>query len=97
MLAKVNELPSEIAFRKETDVRQTIVKFYIEKMTPNPQPNPHPGPQPNPQPNPQKAVDTVLEAKNKVKSLNMPNMLWQKIALELIDTYPEIAEYFKRI
>ena len=29
--------------------------------------------------------------------MNMPNVFWQKIALELIEQYPEVAEYFNRM
>lgn len=104
MLAKVNELPSEVAFRKETDVRQKIVEFYINKIKPTTPATPvvpstpgNPNVPPTPAPQPSSSEDEVAEAKNKIKSMNMPNLFWQKIALELIEQYPEVAEYFNRI
>ena len=104
MLAKVNELPSEVAFRKETDVRQKIVEFYINKIKPTTPATPSTPSTPNtpdvtPTPAPQvpSNEDEVAEAKSKIKSMNMPNVFWQKIALELVEQYPEVAEYFNRI
>ena len=103
MLAKVNELPSEVAFRKETDVRQKIVEFYINKIKPTPATPSTPGTPntpsvpPTPTPQPPSSEDEVAEAKSKIKSMNMPNVFWQKIALELIEQYPEVAEYFNRM
>ena len=100
MLAKVNELPSEVAFRKETDVRQKIVEFYINKIKPTTPATPTtpstPG-TPTPTPQPPSSEDEIAEAKSKIKSMNMPNVFWQKIALELIEQYPEVAEYFNRM
>ena len=98
MLAVIDQLPSEIAFRKESDVRETILKFYIGKITPKPdylkstvvsEPIVEPVKLPS--------QDLVLEAKGKIKSINMPNMLWQKTALDLLDEYPEVAEFFNRL
>lgn len=105
MLAAVNKLPSEIAFRKESDVRQKIVEFYIMKMNENNSESNNSGNSGGSQQSggngPDKTKKTnetsIASAKEKVKGLTLPNMLWQKIALELIDSYPEISEYFNRM
>jgi hypothetical protein len=98
MMEEVNTLPSEIAFRKEADVRQKIVSFYIRKIKPTPVP---PGPGPNPVPPtppepPMPPTNYVKDAKDKVKVTNMPNMMWQKVILELIDEYPNVAEFIDK-
>ena len=101
MLAKVDELPSEVAFRKESDVRQKIVEFYINKIKPTTSNTPDNPTAPNITPLPtnqsSNSEDEVAAAKNKIKGLNMPNIFWQKIALELLEEYPEVADYFNRI
>lgn len=100
MLSKVNELQEEVAFRKEADVRQKIVAFYISKVTPPKTTNTvHSGGTVKPS---EPVVSTpktnnIQEAKEKIKGMNMPNMFWQKIALELLESYPEVAEYFNRM
>ena len=100
----MNELPSEVAFRKEADVRQKIVEFYINKIKPTtpatpttPSTSGSPNVPPTPTPQPPSSEDEIAEAKSKIKSMNMPNVFWQKIALELIEQYPEVAEYFNRM
>lgn len=92
----IDTLPSEIAFRKEADVRQKIVAFYIKKTTksavipsgPDPKPT---SPPTTPVP---PASSRMSEAKDKIKSINMPNMFWQKLALDLLNDHPELADYF---
>lgn len=102
MLAAVDTLPSEIAFRRESDVRQKIVSFYISKIQP-PKVCPICGEDPcvcepvDPVDPPQPPHDYVKEAKDKIKSLNMPNMMWQRLALDLIEQHPELAEFFSKV
>ena len=78
--------------------------FYINNIKPTTPSTPvvpstpgNPNVPPTPAPQPSSSEDEVAEAKNKIKSMNMPNLFWQKIALELIEQYPEVAEYFNRI
>ena len=95
MLEAIDTLPSEIAFRKEADVRQKIVAFYIKKTTKTPVvPPPGPGPDTPPLPPATTPSSRISEAKDKIKSINMPNMFWQKLALDLLNDYPELADYF---
>lgn len=96
MLEAIDTLPSEIAFRKEADVRQKIVAFYIKKTTKTPVVPPPPGPGPDTPPLPPVTTPSsrISEAKDKIKSINMPNMFWQKLALDLLNDYPELADYF---
>lgn len=109
MVAAVNTLQGDIAFRKESDVRQKIVKFYIDKTRPE-SPEGTPGNAPNTElfnPPKEEGGDgttinepdehTVNEAKEKIKGINMPNMFWQKLALELLDEHPELSSFFMRI
>lgn len=97
MLEAIETLQSEIAFRQEPTVRQKIVAFYIKKTTPQPQPAPNPAPVPYPGPShqPQPIPSTKMsEAKDKIKSINMPNVFWQKLVLDLLNDHPELADYF---
>lgn len=95
MLEAIDTLPSEIAFRKESDVRQKIVAFYIKKTTKPPVvPTPGPGPDTPPLPPVTPPSSRLSEAKDKIKSINMPNMFWQKLALDLLNDHPELADYF---
>ena len=98
MLDKINQLPSEIAFRKESDVEKTILQFYIAKTTPPPTP-PDPDDLDDPiSPTPPiSSTDVVKEAKTKIKATNMPNTMWQMVILNLIDELPETADFFKRL
>ena len=90
-------MQSEVAFRKESDVRQMVVKYYIRKkdsLTPKPIPTPTPTPVPTQVP--EVKEDVVEKAKAAIKSANMPNMFWQQMLLELIDDYPAAAEYLTK-
>lgn len=98
MLEAIDSLQSEVAFRQETTVRQKIVAFCINKIKQQTQPiqvntdtvhNPDPAPKPQPTP-----TLRLSEAKDKIKSINMPNMFWQKLALDLLNDHPELADYF---
>ncbi len=93
MLEAIDTLQSEIAFRQEPTVRQKIVAFYIKKTT-QPQPAPNPAPSPKLQPIPSTKMS---EAKDKIKSINMPNMFWQKLVLDLLNDHPELADYFAHL
>lgn len=100
MLDTIDTLQAEIAFRQESDVRQKIVAFFIRKTTPQPPTKPQPGGNndipgtPKPPTPPATPTSRMNDAKTKIKSINMPNMFWQKLALELLDTHPELADYF---
>lgn len=107
MLAKIDQLPSEIAFRKESDVKEVIFKFYIDKI--NPIPNPPTPPEIDPKPGSDSGsqqgddggenntIEIVKEAKEKIKAVNMPNTLWQRTMLDLIAERPDVAEFFTRV
>lgn len=98
MLEAVDTLQSEIAFRKETDVRQRIVAFVFNKyVVPTPPPA---GPESvvsEPPMPPTSHIDLVKEAKNKIKSINMPNMMWQRLVLDLLQERPDLAEFFANL
>ena len=98
MLDTINTLQSEIAFRQETTVRQKIVAFYIKKTAPQSSANPVPSVVVNTTASTtQNNISKISEAKNKIKSINMPNMFWQKLALDLLDEHPELADYFANL
>lgn len=40
--------------------------------------------------------DIITKAKDNVKNMNMPNMMWQQMLLELINEHPEVAEYITK-
>lgn len=120
LLEDLTILQEEVAFRKESDVENLILKFYNRKSKPVPTPTPTPVPSPSstggstqssststvastpgspftPVP-PVKVVseDVITKAKNTVKGMNMPNMMWQQMILELINEHPEMAEYITK-
>ena len=108
MLEKLSQLPSEIAFRKESDVEKAIYQFYIRKTSGN-------GGQGgedsdgsnnkggngnnggNDGDNNGETKDIVKQAKEKIKTTNMPNTMWQMAILNLLEQYPETAEFFNRL
>ncbi len=94
MLEAIDTLPSEIAFRKEADVRQKIVAFYIKKTKKPEVANSYTVEEPPAPTLPPQTTSRMSEAKDKIKSINMPNMFWQKLALDLLNDYPELADYF---
>lgn len=95
MLEAIDTLQSEIAFRSEAAVRQKIVAFAVNKLKQQMQPSedndPIPVTTPKPKPTP---PSRMAEAKEKIKSINMPNMFWQKLALDLLNDHPELSDYF---
>ena len=110
LLEEISHLQSEVAFRKESDVRECVLNFYIEKTktpeftpAPQPTPGPSPAPQPTPTPDPQLTPapdpvnpDVVKKARALVKEANMPGVLWQKVVLDIIDNNPDVAEFITK-
>ncbi len=95
---ELSHLQSEIAFRREEDVKSCVMSFYINKIKkptppPTPQPVSDPVPGPDPQPQPVPAQDDIKEAKNLVKESNMPTSMWKMFVLEIIDEHPEISKF----
>lgn len=103
LLEDLSSLPEEVAFRKESDVENLVLKFYNRKskpiVTPLSPPPVTPGTPSDDENGFQKHVvseDVITKAKNNVKGMNMPNMMWQKLVLELIDEHPEVADYITK-
>lgn len=98
---ELSHLQSEIAFRREEDVKSCVMSFYINKIKkptpslPNPQPDPESTPMPQPAPLPEPAPDEIKEAKRFVKESNMPTSMWKMFVLEIIDEHPEISKFVK--
>lgn len=109
MLEKLSQLPSEIAFRKESDVEKAIYQFYIRKTSGNSgqggengDDNDNNGGDGNSggndgDNNSETKADIVKQAKEKIKTTNMPNTMWQMAILNLLEQYPETAEFFNRL
>ena len=111
MLEKLSQLPSEIAFRKESDVEKAIYQFYIRKTSGNGGQNGegddssgngengnnsgNDGGSNNENKTPK--TDIVKQAKEKIKTTNMPNTMWQMAILNLLEQYPETADFFNRL
>ena len=97
---EIGHLQSEIAFRREEDVRSTVMSFYINKIK-----KAEPAPisrgmvgesiaVPVPVPIPvQVKPDDIKKARSLVRVQTMPNMLWQKVVLDLIDEHPEVSQF----
>ena len=100
LLSEISSLPEEVAFIKESDIENAILKFEKRKRRPTvipdtPSPSSEPEPQPGVSPIPAAEVpeDLVDKARDAVKATNMPNMMWQKVLLDLIEENPWISQY----
>ena len=97
---ELSHLQSEIAFRREEDVKSCVMSFYINKIKkPTPAP-PVPGPQPAPitapvQTAPEPPADDIKEAKSLVKESSMPTSMWKMFVLEIIEEHPETSTFIK--
>lgn len=97
---EIGHLQSEIAFRREEDVKNCVMSFYINKIK-KPDPMPIPGGSEQPGVSPVvphvPAVahnqDTIKKAKSLVREQTMPSMMWQKVVIDLIEEHPEVAEF----
>lgn len=101
MLEEISGLQEEVAFRKESDIENAILKFEKRKRRPTVVPVVTP---PVTQTEtetapviPVKPVevpeDVIEKAKGRVKVTNMPNMMWQQVMIELINEHPEVSEF----
>ena len=91
LMEELSHLQSEIAFRKEEDVKSCVMGFYIHKIKPTPQPVPKP--QPILQPQQVTTEQKVAKAKVAVKGKVMSNIMWQKVMLEMLEKHPEISQF----
>ena len=88
---EISHLQSEIAFRKEEDVKNCVMRFFINKIK-KPEPiEPHTPP--TPPDSVAQPVHDVKKAKDLVKEQNMPGHMWKQFVLEIIEEHPEIAEF----
>ena len=97
---ELSHLQSEIAFRREEDVKSCVMSFYINKIkAPTPPPFTPPVTVPGGEgtpvapPMPIPAEDEIRKARNLVKEQNMPSMMWKQFVLEIIDEHPEISQF----
>ena len=104
---ELSHLQSEIAFRREEDVKACVMSFYISKIK-KPQGssssdtqhgdsnNGHSG-YSNTEEHNSVSEPTpnmyIKEAKNMVKDSNMPTTMWKMFVLEIIENHPEISKF----
>lgn len=95
LLDEISHLQSEVAFRKESDVKECVLNFYIAKKERknNSEEKVSPQPPAPPTSKPENNLESVKRAKNLVKAANMPGVLWQKVVLDIIDNNPEVADF----
>ncbi|MBQ0159481.1 MAG: hypothetical protein KBT28_02495 [Bacteroidales bacterium] len=96
---EISHLQSEIAFRREEDVKSCVMSFYINKIKKTTSNIVHPSenedriiPVIDPVP---PALDDIKEAKNLVKESNMPTSMWKMFVLEIMEEHPEISKFIK--
>jgi hypothetical protein len=93
---ELSHLQSEIAFRREEDVRSAVMSFYINKIK-KPEPTSFSGgmaAEPEPVPaTVQAKPDDIKMAKSLVREQTMPSMMWQKVILDLIEEHPEVSQF----
>ncbi len=105
LVDEISHLQSEVAFRKESDVRECVYAFYNTKRdglrpartddsihTERPC-GPSTAPAPPSVQHETTGKESIIKAKNLVKNANLPGVLWQKVVLDLIDANPEVAEF----
>ncbi len=98
---EISHLQSEIAFRREEDVKAAVMSFYINKIKPVETPSPVIGTDNDNTTSSgvaesaakQAAPDEIKKAKNLVKEQNMPSMMWKQFVLEIIEEHPEISKF----
>lgn len=91
MIDEISSLQEEVAFRNESDVENAIMRFYNKKTRIVEQKREVTREQGDDIIVP--SENHVKKAKERVKSTNMPNMMWQQVMLELIDAHPEVAQF----
>ena len=91
---ELGHLQSEIAFRREEDVRSSVMSFYINKIK-KPEPIPtNGGTVEEPVSTPiQTKSDDIKKAKSLVREQTMPSVMWQKVILDLIEEHPEVSNF----
>lgn len=90
---ELSHLQSEIAFRREEDVRSSVMTFYINKIK---KPEPAQPTQVSELPATTSItpkIDDIKKAKVLVREQTMPNMMWQKVVLDLIEEHPEVSQF----
>ena len=97
---ELSHMQSEIAFRREEDVRSRVMSFYINKIKTPAQPTNITVDQfdtsqtvPPMVPVKAPAQDQIRKAKNLVKEQTMPSMMWQKVVLDMIEHHPEVSQF----
>lgn len=92
---ELGHLQSEIAFRREEDVRSCVMSFYINKIKkPEPVIQPIGVAEPDAIPIPVvPKTDDIKKAKTLVREQTMPSMMWQKVVLDLIEEHPEVSQF----
>lgn len=98
----LSHMQSEIAFRREEDVKSRVMSFYINKIKTPKQPiyptvdlfDPNQPVAPvAPVYSPAPAQDQIRKAKNLVREQTMPSMMWQKVVLDMIESHPEVSQF----
>ena len=97
---ELSHLQSEIAFRREEDVKSCVLNFYISKIEEHAKkPDSY---EPNEddlslpvvaEPKTITSIDKIKKAKDLVKGQTMPSMMWQKVVLDMIESHPEISSF----
>lgn len=93
---ELGHLQSEIAFRREEDVRSAVMSFYINKIKPEPTPSNIDmagEPDDSASVSVQAKPDDIKRAKTLVREQIMPSMMWQKVILDLIEEHPEVSQF----
>lgn len=96
---ELSYMQSEIAFRREEDVRSCVLEFYIRKIKAAQQvvkidiEDDNENSDLNNKKDVQISEEGIKEAKSLIKTMTMPNHMWQKIMIDLLDEHPEASEF----
>ena len=93
---ELSHLQSEIAFRREEDVKNCVMSFYINKIKPATTPSVTKTAENQPDNSLAKSPSTdddIKKAKTLVKESTITQMMWKSFVLEIIDEYPQTAKF----
>ena len=93
---ELSHLQSEIAFRREEDVKNCVMSFYINKIKPQNEASVtiasenHQGASSASSPS---TEDDIKKAKSLVKESTITPLMWKSFVLEIIEEYPQTAKF----
>ena len=90
---ELSHMQSEIAFRREEDVKLCVQNFYIAKINEQNRPAVQEVSAPSTSVYTEPDSEDVKKAKSLVKESTMPSHMWKMFVLEVMEKHPEISQF----